>query len=105
MIYPNQPVKIGEDAHTGMHLTIRDGMLFLAFPEDERSGYAGEYLRRGRTAAHAGNGEFFEFIAELAFTRRVVADDGRDPDPITGLPMESDAEFRARIKSAAPRQA
>lgn len=39
-------------------------------------------------------------FADEAFTltRRVVEDDGRDPDALTGVPLETDEEFRARIR-------
>lgn len=65
MIAANLPVRIGEDAPRGIELTIEEDQLFWWYPDEERAGTAGEYLHRGKEAAHAGDGVFFEFVSAL----------------------------------------
>ena len=36
------------------------------------------------------------WTADFAITRRMI-DDGREPDPMLGIPLETDAELRARF--------
>lgn len=42
-------------------------------------------------------GKDLDSWASLTGHKRLVVDDGREPDMITGLPLETDEEYRARI--------
>lgn len=46
--------------------------------------------------------EWMKPLDASAWHRRIVPDDGREPDPLTGLPMESDRELAERLRATMP---
>ena len=55
----------------------------------------------GAVMPDTATGKDLDRLAEHfgVFNRRII-DDGREPDWMTGLPLETDAELRARVKAA-----
>lgn len=53
------------------------------------------------TASYSGIwSDILDGFGSVVSLTRAVVDDGREPDMHTGLPMETDDEFRVRIKRA-----